>query len=308
MQGKQITIFGGAGFIGRSLVQKLAYEGAIIRVPVRDPSRALFLKTMGHVGQVTLLKINPYDKQEIEACCTDSEIVINLIGILYEKGNSTFKRLHIDLAETIAKSATKEGTKRFLHMSALSADPTSKSEYAITKSQGEQAVLKTYPQATIFRPSLVFGPHDHFFNRFSEISRFSPVLPLIGSGQIHLQPVYVEDIVEAMIMAAKQPETQGRIYELGGPKIYSFKELFELMLKIIQLKRLLLPIPYCIAKIVGFFCEFLPTPPLTRDQVKLLEKDNVLSKNSLTFRDLGILPSALESILPRYLSHYKMKN
>ncbi|MBN9343390.1 MAG: hypothetical protein BGO76_05475 [Caedibacter sp. 38-128] len=307
MQGKQVTIFGGSGFIGRSLVQRFAREGAIIRVPVRNPDHALFLKTMGHVGQITLLKINPYNKQEIEACCADSEIVINLIGILYEKGSSTFKRIHIDLAETIAKSAAQKGVKRLLHMSALSAEPTSKSVYAITKSQGEQAVLKAYPQATIFRPSLVFGPHDHFFNRFSEISRFSPVLPLIGSGKIRLQPAYVEDVVEAMMTAAKQPESQGKIYELGGPKIYSFKELFEFMLKIIHLNRLLLPLPYLIAKIIGFFGEFLPTPPLTRDQVKLLEKDNILNKGSLTFRDLGIVPSALESILPRYLSRYKIK-
>ncbi|AIL13087.1 hypothetical protein IM40_05525 [Candidatus Paracaedimonas acanthamoebae] len=307
MREKQVTIFGGSGFIGRSLVQRFAREGAIIRVPVRNPDHALFLKTMGHIGQVTLLKINPYAKQDIEACCVDSEIVINLVGILYEKGNSTFKRIHIDLAETIAKSAAKEGAKRLLHMSALNTDLASKSVYAITKIQGEEAVLKAYPQATIFRPSLVFGPHDHFFNRFSEISRFSPVLPLVGEGKTRLQPAYIGDVVEAMITAANQPESQGKIYELGGDKIYAFKELFEIMLKIIQLKRLLLPLPYFIAKSIGFFCEFLPTPPFTRDQVKLLKKDNILNNSSLTFRDLGIIPSALESILPRYLSRYKIE-
>lgn len=306
MQGKQVTIFGGSGFIGRSLVQKLAREGAIIRVPVRNPSQALFLKTMGHVGQITLLKINPYVKQEIEACCANSEIVFNLVGIFYEKRNATFKNIHVNLAETIAKSAAKEGVKRFLHMSALSADPTSKSRYALTKSQGEDAVLHAYPPATIFRPSLVFGPHDHFFNYLSEISRFSPTLPLIGGGKIHLQPTYVEDVVEAIIHASKQLETQGKIYELGGPKIYSLKELFEIMLDVIQRKPIFLPIPYLLAKFIGFFCEFLPTPPLTRDQVTLLEKDHILNKKSLTFDDLGIAPNYLESILPRYLSRYKI--
>ncbi|MBN9412709.1 MAG: complex I NDUFA9 subunit family protein [Candidatus Paracaedimonas acanthamoebae] len=305
MQGKYITIFGGTGFIGRSLVQKFAREGAIIRVPVRSPNNALFLKTMGHVGQITLCKINPYIKQDIEACCENSEIVINLIGIFYEKKNSTFKRVHVELAETIAESTAKAGAKRFLHMSALGADSRSKSAYAISKIQGEQAVLKAYPQATIFRPSLVFGPHDRFFNRFSEISRFSPILPLIGGGKTHLQPTYVGDVIEAVIVATKYRESEEQIYELGGPKIYSFKELFEIMLKIIQLKRLLLPLPYFIARIIGFFGEFLPTPPLTRDQVKFLEKDNILTKRNLTFQDLGLVPHALESILPRYLSHYK---
>lgn len=306
MRGKQVTIFGGSGFIGRSLVQKLAQEGAIIRVPVRDPSRALFLKTMGHVGQITPLKINPYVKQEIEACCANSEIVVNLIGIFYEKRNTTFNNIHIDLAETIAKSAAQEGVKRFLHISALSADPSSKSKYALTKSQGEEAILQAYPHATIFRPSLVFGPHDHFFNYLAEINRFSPILPLIGRGKILFQPTYVEDVTKAIIAASQKVETQGKIYELGGPKIYSLKELFEITLDVIQRKSHFLPIPYLLAKFIGFFCEFLPTPPLTRDQITLLEKDHILNKNSLTFHHLDIDPTYLEAILPRYLSHYKI--
>lgn len=305
MQGKRVTIFGGSGFIGRSLVQRFAREGAIIRVPVRNPAQALFLKTMGHVGQVTLVKINIHDKQAIKACCEDSEIVINLIGILYEKGSSTFKKIHIELAETIAKSAVEADVKTLLHMSALNADPNAKSIYAKTKSQGEQAILNAYPQATIFRPSLVFGPHDHFFNRFSELSRFSPILPLIGNGKTRLEPIYVEDVVEAIVIASQQSTAQGKVYELGGPKIYSLKKLFEIMLETIQCKRLLLPLPYFMAKIIGFFCEVLPSPPLTRDQVKLLQKDIVTDKKGLILQDLGITPSSLESILPRYLSRYK---
>ena len=303
MQGKQVTIFGGSGFIGRSLVQKLAREGAIIRVPVRNPSQALFLKTMGHVGQITLLKINSYVEQEIEACCKGSEIVFNLIGIFYEKRSSTFNNIHVNLAEIIAKSAAKEGVKRLLHVSALSADLASKSRYALTKRQGEDAVLHACPQATIFRPSLVFGPHDHFFNYFSEISRFSPVLPLLGKGEIHLQPAYVEDVTNALVYASKTLETQGKMYELGGPKIYSLKELLEIMLDATQRKTTFFSMPYFLAKIIGFFCEFLPTPFLTRDQIILLETDHTLNKHSLTFDNLNISPCSLESILPQYLSH-----
>lgn len=305
MQGKHVTIFGGSGFIGRSLIQKLAREGAIIRVPVRDPTQALFLKTLGHVGQITLIKINIADQKAIKSCCIGSDIIINLLGILFEKRNSTFEKIHIEVARNIAENAAKERVERLLHMSALTPASHANSKYAKTKIIGEEAILKAYPDATIFRPSLVFGPHDHFFNTFAEMSRFSPILPLIGKGKTRLQPIYVEDVVEAMLVAIKHSETQGKIYELGGPQIYSFKELFELILKTIQRKRLLLPIPYFVAKIIGFFCEFFPAPILTRDQVKMLENDIIANKEHLTCENLGISPRSIESILPQYLSHYK---
>ncbi len=306
MQGKQITIFGGSGFIGRSLVQKLAREGAIIRVPVRDPNHALFLKTLGHVGQVTLIKINIYDQEAIKSCCMGSDIIINLLGILFEKRSTTFEKIHIDVARVIAQSAAEERAKRLLHVSALNAASQAKSKYAKTKIQGEDAVFKAYPSATIFRPSLVFGPHDHFVNNFAEMSRFLPILPLIGAGKTRLQPIYVGDVAEAMLVAIKHSETKEKIYELGGPQVYSFKELLKLILQTIQRKRVLLPIPYFIAKILGFFCEFLPTPILTRDQVKMLENDVIINKESLTCENLGISPHSIESILPQYLSHYKL--
>ena len=305
MQAKQITVFGANGFIGRHLVRRLAKTGAIIRVPTRHPEQALALKPMGDVGQITALPCSVRSDVSIRDAIGSSDAVINLIGILYENGQDKFQCLHVETAARLARCAKEQGVKQFVQMSALGASHQSMSAYAKSKAAGEQAVQTFFPEATLIRPSIVFGPEDGFFNLFASLALISPVLPLIGGGQTRFQPVYVGDVAEAVIHILQSPDARTRVYELGGPQVYTFESLLRLLLTVIHRHRCFMEIPWTLAKGLAFFLEFMPHPLLTRDQVELLKSDNIVSGLHNTFHDLGIHPAAAEVILPTYLERFR---
>ena len=300
------TVFGASGFIGRYVVRRLAAEGWTVVAAVRHPDEALFLKPMGDVGQITPVRASVTDEESATAAIAGSDAVINLVGILYEHGSQRFEAVHHEGARRVARLARAAGAKRLVQISAIGADPGSKSAYARTKALGEAAARAEFPGATILRPSIVFGPEDDFFNRFAILARILPALPLIGGGQTRFQPVYVADVAEAVEKALADDATAGRTFELGGPRVYSFADLMRLLLDQIGRRRLLLPMPFALARMKAWFLEKLPVPPLTRDQVTLLETDNVCSVNGLP--ELGIRPTAVEAIIPTYLDRFRKGN
>jgi uncharacterized protein YbjT (DUF2867 family) len=300
------TVFGGSGFIGRHLIKRLAKTGTIIRVATRHPSSANFLRTNGAVGQIIPIATNIHDDVSVAAAVRDADIVINLIGILYESGVNTFRGTQGEAPGRIARAAKAAGAQRFVQISAIGADAGSTAEYARSKAAGEQAVLKAFPEATILRPSIVFGPEDGFFNRFAAMARISPVLPLIGGGHTKFQPVYVGDVADAIMKVLENPATQGKTYELGGPQVYSFKEIMELVLAETRRKSFLVPVPWGVAEFQGKILGKLPKPPLTLDQVELLKRDNVVAPGAATLQDLGINPTAVEVIIPTYLDRFRV--
>jgi len=300
-----VLVFGGGGFIGRHLVRRLGKSGATVRVPSRHVSRLGHLRTAGVVGQIVPEIVGSLDDAELAATIQGADVVINLVGILAENRSNSFDRIHAVLPGQIAAAAAAAGVKRLIHVSALGADPASSSAYARSKAAGEQAVRDAFPQATIIRPSIVFGPEDGFFNRFAAMTMISPVLPLIGGGLTRFQPVYVGDVADGIMAAIARPEAPGKLYEFGGPITYSFKELMELLLAEIGVQRLLVSIPWGIARLQAAVAEFLPGPPLTRDQVELLKSDNVLSGSAPGLADIAIQPTAVELILPTYLDRFR---
>ena len=325
MANRLITIFGGSGFIGRYLVQRLAHAGDRIRVAVRDPNSALFLKPMGDVGQIVPIQANIRDDRSVAAAVDGSDAVVNLVGILYERGRQTFDAVHRDGAGRIARAAAAAGAHRMVHMSALGADPAAPAQYARSKAAGEAAVREAFPDAGIVRPSVVFGPEDDFFNRFAAMARIAPALPVIGGwppgyardadghmrftlcrfGGPKFQPVYVGDVAAAMHRLLDDGATAGKTYELGGPQAYTFKEVMQLVLQVTGHRRLLVPLPFWLADLQGAVMQLLPVPPLTRDQVKLLQRDNVVAPDALTLADLGIEATPAETIIPQYLKRFR---
>ncbi len=305
---KNITILGASGFLGRHVVRRLATTGAVIRVPTRNPEKALALKPMGGPGQIVPILCHPRNDASVTNAIGAPDAVLNLVGILYERGQDTFQALHVEAAARIARVARERGARTFIHVSALGANATSPSSYARSKANGEQAVRAFFPEATILRPSLVFGPEDDFFNRFAAWSCVLPFLPLIGGGTTRFQPVYAGDVAEACLRALQNPNAQGRTYELGGPQTYSFRELLEMVLTLTGRRTRLLDIPWGMAKMKAALLNLLPRPPLTPDQVELLKTDNVLrgSAGIGTLQDLGIAPTALEIILPTYLGRFRL--
>jgi uncharacterized protein YbjT (DUF2867 family) len=303
MKQRIITVIGGSGFLGQYVVKELAKTGMAIRVVSRDPERALYLKTAGTVGQIVLSSANIRDEQSLKNVVENSWAVINLTGILYSRGKQNFSAIHAQGAERLAKIAKLAGCNRFIHISALAVDKSSKSHYARSKLMGEKAVLAAFPEATIVRPGILVGAEDNFFNKFAKLTSISPVIPLIGGGKTVFQPVYVDDVAKAIVSALINPATQGKLIELGGPQRYSFKELMAFMLQVLGKKRLLLPVPYALASLIAAFLELLPNPLLTRDQVQLLKTDNIVEKKEgvLTFDDLGIVPVNIETVIPGYL-------
>ncbi len=299
------TIFGGSGFIGRHLVGRLARQGWTIRVAVRRPSRARFLQPLGNVGQITPLRAPLQDEAAVREAVAGADAVINLVGLLYERGKQTFEAAHVEGAKRIAEASAAAGVRHMVQMSAIGADPAAEADYARSKAAGEAAVRAAFPGAVVVRPSIVFGPEDGFFNLFAMLARLSPVLPLVGGGKTRFQPVYVADVAEAMVRALGDPAAAGKTYELGGPQVYTFKELLELMLREIGRKRLLVPLPFWAASFEATFLELMPVPLLTRDQVRLLKRDNVVTEGALTLKDLGIEPTAVELILPTYLDRHR---
>jgi uncharacterized protein YbjT (DUF2867 family) len=306
MEARQITIFGGSGFLGRYVVRALAKKGWRIKVATRRPNRAFFLRPMGQVGQIGFIKCDVADADQIAHAMAGSHAVVNLTGILFQRGQ-TFQDVHVKGPEAIAREAARLGLRAMVHVSAIGADSESDSRYAESKAEGEKRVREAFPAATIMRPSLLFGPEDRFFNRFAEMARFLPALPLIGGGRTLFQPVFVSDAAAAIVTALDDPSAQGKTYELGGPTVYSFKQLIEIMLGVIDRKRLLVPLPFWIAFLKSIFLQLMPRPLLTPDQVKLLRHDNIVSPTAHTLRDLGITPTTVEAEVPAYLWRYRAK-
>lgn len=299
---KIATIFGGTGFIGRYIVQHLAKAGYTVKIATRVPERAYFLKTCGAVGQIVPFSCNYNDPGNIANAIQGADIVINCIGILRQKKKGGFDRAHTEIPRAIATACTKQNIDHFIHISALGCDQAT-SKYAQSKKAGEQAVHKEYPQAVILRPSVVFGPEDNFFNMFAELSRYVPALPLIGGGHTQFQPVYVGDIADAVMAVINRPDSAGHIYELGGPDVMSFRDIYHYLFTITGRRRCLVSLPFGIAKIQAGFMSLLPNPPLTRDQVESLKTDSIVSEKALKLADLGVIPTAIGLIVPEYLEY-----
>jgi uncharacterized protein YbjT (DUF2867 family) len=310
--GTLITIYGGSGFIGRHVVRALAKTGARMRIAVRRPELAGFLQPLGGVGQITFVQANVRYPDSLLGPARDSEAVINLVGILAPTGRQTFKAVQDEGARHVAEAARAAGAKVLVHMSAIGADARSPSIYARTKAAGEAAAKDVFPNVMILRPSVVFGPEDEFFNRFAALARLSPALPLIGGGKTKFQPVFAGDVAKAVIAALTGKAKEGAVYELGGPEILDMKEVMQRVLDYTMRKRWLLPLPFFLAKLQGALLQFLPNPPLTLDQVRLLERDNVVSeaakREGRTLEGLGVAdPVAVEAVVPDYLEQYRPK-
>jgi len=305
MRNRRTAVLGGSGFIGRYVVKRLAARGEVIAVGCRNAEAAKYLKPMGDVGQIVPLNVGIGDEALLPAFLEGNDSLINSVGILRESGAQTFELVHHTGPARLARFAREAGVERFVHISAIGADPRSSSDYARTKAAGEQAVRDAFPTVTILRPSVVFGPEDQFFNRFAAMATISPMLPLIGGGETRFQPVYVGDVADAVVECLENQATAGRVYELGGPKIYSFREVLELVLAEIRRKRRFVDLPFGLAAFQAKLMSILPNPPLTPDQVELLKSDNIVSSGALTLASLGITPTPTEVVLPTYLDRFR---
>jgi NADH dehydrogenase len=303
-----VTVYGGSGFLGRHVVRALAKRHYRIRVAVRRPELAGYLQPLGRVGQIHAVQANLRNAPSVEAAARDAQVIVNLVGVLFERGRQRFDSVHAYGAEQIALAAHAHGA-HMVHVSAIGADENSASAYARSKAKAEQLVLAAQPSAAIMRPSIMFGPEDDFFNRFAALARLSPALPLIGGGLTRFQPVFVGDVATAIADAVDGNVRPGTIYELGGPDVRTFKELMQLVLATIERKRLLIPIPFFVARMQAMFLQYLPKPLLTPDQVELLRADNIVSESATaekrTLQGLGIEPEPIEAIVPSYLWRFR---
>ncbi len=302
---KTVTLFGGTGFVGRYVAQMLAQRGWRIIVAARNPDRALPLKTAGAVGQVVPVFANIRDDDSVAAAVAGADAVVNLVGILFERGRQRFDAVHGEAAGRVARAAAAAGASRFVQVSAIGASADSPSLYARTKAAGEAAVRAAFPSASILRPSVIFGPEDGFFNLFATLARTSPFLPLFGGGTTRFQPVYVQDVAAAIVACLEQDGTAGQTYELGGPRVYSFRELMQLTLQQTGRKKRLVSVSWGLAALEAKLLGLLPKPLLTSDQVTQLKIDNVVGAAAKTLADLGIQPTPAELILPSYLDRYR---
>jgi len=299
-----VTVFGGGGFIGRHIVQRLAAAGHSIRIAGRDTERAARLCTMGGVGQITPVAASVTDEASSARAVAGADIVMNLVGILFESRAGDFQRIQAEGAGRVARLAAAAGAKQFLHLSAIGADSGSPSLYAQTKAAGEAAVLAAFPSAIILRPSVVFGPDDQFFNRFAGLAAMLPFMPVVA-GETRFQPVYVGDVADAAMAALADPASAGKTFELGGPRVMSMRQVLRYILDVTGRRRPMIALPEGFVRLQARLGELLPTPPLTRDQLILLGKDNVVSPNALGFQALGIEPKAVEAIVPTYLARFR---
>ncbi|MBG1232941.1 complex I NDUFA9 subunit family protein [Aestuariivirga litoralis] len=305
---KLVTVIGGSGFIGRHVVRALAKKGYRVRVAVRRPDLAFHVVPFGVPGQVVPVQVNVRYPASLAAVCDGAHAVINLTGILSSSGAQSFEAVHVFGADAVAKAARNAKAPIMIHLSAIGADLESKSDYARSKAEGEARVKAAFPNASIVRPSIVFGPEDQFFNRFALMARFSPALPMIG-GDTKFQPVFVGDVAAAVAALVDHPKFEGKIYELGGPEVKSFKALLNYVLNVTMRKRLLLPIPFPVASLLAIVTGLLPKSPLTSDQVELLKHDNVVSavaeQEGRTLKALGVQARSLESLVPSYLYRFR---
>jgi uncharacterized protein YbjT (DUF2867 family) len=309
---KLVTVFGGSGFLGRHVVRALCKRGYRVRVAVRRPDLAGHLQPLGRVGQIHAVATNLRYPASVEAAARDADIVINLVGILFEGGRQRFDSVHTFGAEAVALAAAAYGA-RLIHVSAIGADPDAPSHYARSKAMGEKLALAAMPSATILRPSILFGPEDNFFNKFAALARMAPALPLIGGGDTRFQPVFAGDVAAAIVAAIDRPQTGGSIYELGGLEVVTFKALMEFVLATIERRRLLVPIPFGLTRAMAYFLQLASVvglaPMLTQDQVELLRSDNVVSAQAAaagrTLAGLGVEPVSFRAVVPTYLWRFR---
>jgi uncharacterized protein YbjT (DUF2867 family) len=306
---KLITVIGGSGFIGRHIVQSLAKRGYRVRVACRRPDLAGHLVTLGNLGQVVPMQANVRFPDSLKAACEGAFAVINLPAVLYNSGAQNFDALHVFGAEAAAKAAKAAKAQMFIQFSAIGADVNGGSAYVRTKAAGEAKVASIFQGATMIRPSIVFGPEDNFYNKFALMARFSPALPLIGGGKTLFQPVFVGDVAEAVATLIDRGIADGKVYELGGPEKQSFKQILQYILATVQRKRLLVPLPFGIASLIGTVAGILPKPALTADQVESLKTDNVVSAKAesegRTLQGLGLTARSVASIVPSYLYRFR---
>ncbi|MCA3602613.1 MAG: complex I NDUFA9 subunit family protein [Methylobacterium sp.] len=304
-----VTIFGGSGFLGRHLTQALAKRSWRVRAAVRRPDLAGHLQPLGMVGQIHAVQANLRYPDSVARAVDGADAVVNLVGILHEGGRQTFSAVQAQGPRIVAEAAAKAGVESLVQVSAIGADPNSPADYARSKAAGEAATLAAFPTAVIMRPSIVFGPEDQFFNRFADMARFLPFLPLIGGGETKFQPVYVGDVAEAIARALEGAAKPGTTYELGGPEVKSFKALLEYILAVTGRSRPLVPLPFPIARLQASVMELLPSPMLTVDQVRMLETDNVVSAQAIaarrTLAGLGVTPTTIEAVVPSYLYRFR---
>ena len=308
---KLVTLYGGSGFVGRYIARRLAKLGWRVRVAVRQPNEALFVKTYGVVGQVEPVLCNIRDNASVLAALKGADAVVNCVGVLAENGKNTFDALQRDGAARVARLAAEAGVAHLVHLSALGADSASPSHYSRSKAAGEKAVLAAFPTAVILRPSIIFGAEDAFFNRFAAMSQFAPILPVIGAST-KFQPIYVDDVAQAAVLGALGTAEPG-VYELGGPEVFSFRVLMEKMLLVIKRRRLILNVPFFVARLMGIGFDMmqkltagmLQNGIITRDQVKSLRSDNIVGVGAKTLADLKIEPVAMAAVLPDYLWRFR---
>jgi len=308
---KQVTVFGGSGFIGRAIVRALAQEGYLIRVACRRLELAERCKTAGDVGQVTLMRANLRMPQSVAAAIAGSQAVINAAGIPFERGRQRYQAVHVEGSRTIAQAAAAHGAQRLVLISGLGADNrSSKNRYIRSKVGAEDATVGAFEGVTILRNSVVFGPNDAMFNRLARIACLAPFFPLIGDGAAKVQPVFVGDVGSAVAAVLARPDTAKSVFELGGPRVYSYREIARLVLREIDRKKPIIGVPAGLMKVAGFFAQQIAilglTPPITADQVELMLHDNVVRPGALTLQSLGIQPTAAEAILPTYLDRFRI--
>jgi uncharacterized protein YbjT (DUF2867 family) len=304
MQGL-VTIVGGSGFLGRYIVQELVATGTRVRVAVRRPNAAMFLKPLGQVGQIQLIAADVRDERQIAAAMHGADAAVNLVGILAEARGRSFADIHAEGAATVARVAAGAGVRALVHVSAIGADAASHSAYGRSKAAGEAAVHAAFPAATILRPSLVFGPEDAFMNRFAALARVAPVMPVVA-GNTRFQPVHVVDVARAVVGALENPARfGGAVFELGGPKVYTFRELLVWIMREIRVDKRLVDVPPVVAKLMARAGDILPGLPMTSDQYAMLQRDNVVGVGAPGLEAFGIRPTPLEAIAPAYLERYR---
>lgn len=308
-QTRLVTIFGGSGFVGAQVVRALARRGWRIRVAVRRPHLAYELQPLGDVGQIQIVRCDIRSRRAVEAALDGASAAVNLVGILHEGPGGRFQDVHVDGARHVAEACAARGISTLVHVSAIGADPQARSVYACSKGEAEAAVRAAVPSAAVMRPSVVFGPGDGFLNRFAAMASFAPALPLIGGGHTRFQPVYVADVAAAIARAVEDPAAAGRTFELGGPATYSFRDILEYILRETNRTKLLLPLPFPVARALGGVADVAAmiglTPPLTRDQAVQLESDNVVADGAEGLEALGVTPTGMEAIAPSYLWRYR---
>jgi len=302
---KIIAIFGAGGFLGKHLMRQLTKLDYRVKVATRNPYLKGYLKPLGNPGQIELFKTNIFDPEDVRKVLKNCDVVINLVGVLYETRKQKFNEIHSQFPYLLCNLCNELKIKNLVHVSALGVKEKNVSQYMLSKLQGEKNIQDTFKPSVILRPSVVFGPEDKFFNTFASIAQFSPVLPLIGGGKTKFAPIYVGDVAKAIVKALELSNSESKIYELGGPENYSFKELMEILLTEIKKKRFLMPIPFAVAKFQSYFLQMLPNPLLTPDQVEMLKYNNVVSGEYPTLKDLGISGTLIQSILPKYIYRFR---